>query len=238
MARRVSGYGLAKLKEWEGFVPYAYDDADTSHPKKRVKPGTPIRGTLTIGYGHTSAAGEPVVFPGMQITEAQAEDILRRDISACEREVENLVKVDLTDNQFAALVSFQLNTGGLGGSTLLEKINERKFEDVPAQFARWNKTTVNGKKVVSQGLVNRRAAEIGLWAKGEQVAPNTVPVQPSTPKTWSKENIGWGVTQAGGAAGVVAVLAEGSGPVQWAVAALMVIGAAVGLYYFMKRRMS
>ncbi|MCC2111943.1 MAG: hypothetical protein KDJ16_07910, partial [Hyphomicrobiales bacterium] len=37
-------------------------------------------GVWTIGYGHTSRAGAPRVSPGMKITEAQADEILSRDL--------------------------------------------------------------------------------------------------------------------------------------------------------------
>ena len=36
-------------------------------------------GVWTIGYGHTSAAGPPEVKPGLRITAAEAERLLRAD---------------------------------------------------------------------------------------------------------------------------------------------------------------
>lgn len=106
MARRANAETVALLKRWEGFVPYAYDDADGSNPKKRIMPGDSVKGTLTIGYGHTRT-----VKPGMEITEAQAHDLFLEDLRPCERAVEHHITVPLTDGQFGALVSFVYNLG-------------------------------------------------------------------------------------------------------------------------------
>ncbi len=81
-----------------------------------------VGGIWTIGYSHTSAAGAPTVTPTMVITEVKVEEILLSDLSMFEERVSRLVKVPLTDNQFAVLVSFDLNTGGLGKSTLLKNL--------------------------------------------------------------------------------------------------------------------
>ena len=35
--------------------------------------------------------------------------------------------------------------------------------EVPASIAKWNKTTIDGVRVESNGLKNRRAAEVALW---------------------------------------------------------------------------
>jgi lysozyme len=59
------------------------------------------------------------------------------------------------------LVSFDFNTGALHKSTLLKKPNTGDYDAVPKK---------------SKGLVNRRSAEAGLWAKAEFVASNTVAV--------------------------------------------------------------
>ena len=48
-------------------------------------------GIWTIGYGHTSAAGEPQVREGMLINNSQANEILRRDLRKFEEGVEKLM---------------------------------------------------------------------------------------------------------------------------------------------------
>jgi lysozyme len=119
----------------------------------------------TIGYGHTSAAGAPEVIDGLTITQARAEEILKVDILKYERAVEDLVKVELTQNQFDVLVDFAYNAGvgALKSSTLLKKVNAGKFDDVPAELMKWTK---GGGKVLP-GLVRRRQAAVVWWNADE-----------------------------------------------------------------------
>jgi len=99
---KTSRNGLAFIEKEEGVILYSYDD----YNDKRVSKGGVARGTLTIGVGHTSAAGDPKVIPGMVITKAQADKILAQDLNAVEKDISRLVKVPLNQNQFDALVSF------------------------------------------------------------------------------------------------------------------------------------
>lgn len=163
MARSINAAGLSHIKQWEGCKLVAYRD---------------VAGVLTIGYGHTSAAGIPKVREGMRINDVEAENILKADLRVFEARVERLVKVPLTDNQFAVLVSFDFNTGALHKSTLLKKLNAGDYDAVPAELMKW--VNAGGKKV--KGLVNRRAAEAGLWVKGEFVSSNTVEAEKVVPK--------------------------------------------------------
>jgi lysozyme len=119
----------------------------------------------TIGYGHTSAAGAPEVKDGMIITQERAEEILKIDLLKYERAVDDLVKVELTQNQFDVLVDFAYNAGvgSLKSSTLLKKVNARKFDDVPAELMKWTK---GGGKVLP-GLVRRRQAAVVWWNASE-----------------------------------------------------------------------
>jgi len=118
----------------------------------------------TIGYGHTSAAGAPMVNDGMTITQAQAEDILKRDIVKYEIAVMDLVKVKLTQNQFDVLTDFAYNAGvgNLKSSTMLKKINSGNLDMVPAELMKWTK---GGGKVLP-GLVRRRQAAGAWWTAG------------------------------------------------------------------------
>jgi lysozyme len=119
----------------------------------------------TIGYGHTSAAGEPTVVKGMKITRDEADAILRRDLGVFERGVNRRVKVGISQNQFDALVSFAFNVG-LGAferSTLLRKLNAGRYGDVPAELMKWTKG--GGREL--PGLVNRRRDEAGLWRSAD-----------------------------------------------------------------------
>jgi lysozyme len=126
-------------------------------------------GICTIGYGHTSAAGKPLVNDGMTITQEQAEEILKRDLERYETAVALLVKPDLTQNQFDVLVDFAYNAGvgNLKSSTMLKKINSGDLDAVPDELMKWTK---GGGKVLP-GLVRRRQAE-GAWWNAHQDHPH------------------------------------------------------------------
>lgn len=149
--------GFALLRQWEGCILNAYDDAN----ERPVNPGDPIHGTLTIGYGHTGSD----VFPGLAWTQAQADEALRHDIAAVAGQIAPMITTALSDNQFSAFVCFAFNIGlgAFAGSSALHLANQGDFSGVPARIALFNKTTINGRLVESAGLKNRRAAEVALW---------------------------------------------------------------------------
>lgn len=149
---KTSAVGRAFIEQWEGLFLHTYDD------------GT---GVLTIGYGHTTAAGHPHVIPGMTITREEADQILASDLSSVEIDVNRLVKVPLNQNQFDTLVSFHFNTGGLGRSSVLRAINSNHFSEVPSDLNMW----VKGGGHVMLGLVRRRKAEGELFMKGVSSGP-------------------------------------------------------------------
>jgi hypothetical protein len=101
-SKHINGEGFKLLTTFEGCELTAYDDGG---------------GVWTIGYGHT---GDDV-FPGLTISQTQAEELLRLDLEKFESFVEDAVEVQLNDNQFSALVCFCFNVGpgGFGDSTLL-----------------------------------------------------------------------------------------------------------------------
>lgn len=229
MTRQINQDGLALIKQWEAFIPNAYDDADPKH--RPVAKGQHIAGTLTIGYGHTGSD----VYPGQVIDIDEGNRLLIQDLIPAEEAVDRLVKVPLTDNQFAALVAFTMNAGvgALSTSTLLKKLNQGDTGSVPAELAKWNKTTIDGKKIVSGGLKNRRAAEAGLFVKGAYVTSSSVVVEKSTPPVFTMQNAAIATTiLTGGGSQVV----TGEGPFQYALAAIAVIGALVAAYYFIEKR--
>ena len=123
-------------------------------------------GILTIGYGHTSAAGAPAVTDGMTITQKQADDILSRDLVKYETAVQNMLQQPLTQHQIDVLVDFAYNAGvgALEKSTLLKKVNAAQFSDVPTELMKWTKGKIPGKGMqVLPGLLRRRQAESAWW---------------------------------------------------------------------------
>jgi lysozyme len=119
----------------------------------------------TIGFGHTGLVDGKPIHGNMVISEEKAIELLQQDMAVFENAVKDSVKVPLTQNQFDALVSFAFNVGAgaLRKSTLLRLLNQGKYEEVPAQFLRWNK---GGGKVLA-GLTRRRKAEGHLFVTGE-----------------------------------------------------------------------
>jgi len=162
MAGTVNKAALDLIVEFEGLRTSAYPD--------------PAHGwsVPTIGIGHTSAAGKPEVYMGMKITEAEAYEILERDLAEFADHVRRVVKVPLTDNQFGALTSFTFNLGmgNLNRSTLLKKLNAGDYEGAADEFKKWDRA--GGKKL--KGLARRRAAEAALFRSGATASP--IPSKP------------------------------------------------------------
>lgn len=141
MHKKINQKGLDLIKTFEGLKLSSYDDGV---------------GVWTIGYGHTRN-----IRPEMTISKEQAELYLQEDLERFEKAVSRLVKVQLTDNQFSALVAFVFNIGdgAFAYSTLLKLLNEARYHAAAQQFLRWDKA--QGK--VLPGLTRRRGAEMRLF---------------------------------------------------------------------------
>jgi len=146
---RLGSNGEALIKSYEKLRLVAYRDS---------------KGVLTIGWGHTGAAGELQVTPGLRITEEEADRQFAEDIRKFESIVSRCVKVQLSQNQFDALVSFEFNTGELVKSTLLKKLNAGRMREIPSEFMKW---THSGHEEL-RGLELRRRAEVRLWLKPDE----------------------------------------------------------------------
>lgn len=143
--RIISQEGLDLIKSFEGLRLKAYKDSV---------------GVLTLGYGHTNAAGPPLVKSGMRITKEQAERILEEDLSQYEKAVEASVHTALNNNEYAALVSlcYNIGPGNFKKSTLVKHLNDGD-RDVRGEFLKWARA---GGKVLP-GLTRRRQAEYLLF---------------------------------------------------------------------------
>ena len=143
---KISIEGIALIKKFEGCLLESYLCA---------------AGVPTIGYGSTKG-----IKLGMTITQEEAEEVLLKDVAIFEGFVLEASEMPLSQHQFDALVSWTYNLGpsNLNASTMLKVLNKGSYEDVPAQIKRWNKATVNGERVVLDGLVRRREAEALLFA--------------------------------------------------------------------------
>ena len=134
--------GINLIKHYEGFKP---------------KPYFCIAGCATIGFGHKILASENFTY----LTEAEAETLLAADLYTTEKAVIRLINTCLTDDQFAALVSFTFNLGGsaLQRSTLRQKVNYGLFQECSEEFLKW--CCVGGRKI--SGLIRRRTSEVKLF---------------------------------------------------------------------------
>lgn len=115
----------------------------------------------TIGWGNTRwADGEPVQ-DGDAITLEQANQLFDTEINEFAEGVAKLIKTEVSQNMFDALVCFAFNVGlgNLKNSTLLKMVNAGQFDQCREQFMRWNKA--GGKEL--PGLSRRRAAEADLF---------------------------------------------------------------------------
>lgn len=141
MTRAIPPEALAIIKHFEGCALKAYQCQ---------------AGKWTIGWGRTKN-----VIKGDVATQAQVDAWLIEDVRKAAAQIEQFIDVPLSDNQFAALVSFVYNVGAnsLDKSTLRRLLNEGHYDLVPQQLVRWNKA--GGQ--VSSGLVRRRDAEVRLW---------------------------------------------------------------------------
>jgi lysozyme len=151
-------------------------------------------GKLTIGYGHVIAAPKfdcailgvsadvlreivtdsqkfgrikPEHHALLHITEAQAEMLLRSDLRQTALFLASVTRAALNQNQFDALASFIFNVGqgNYAQSTLRKKLDAGDFAGAADEFPKWKYGTMDGKKVVLNGLVRRRAAERELFLR-------------------------------------------------------------------------
>jgi lysozyme len=145
MKKKTSETGKSLIKEFEGFRAKSY-----------ICPA----GVWTVGYGTTRINGNKVA-EGTQLTTDEADIFLEQDLKVFEDAVNKNVDVELTQNQFDALVAFVYNVGigNFQSSTLLKKLNGGDYESASEQFLRWDKA--GGKKLA--GLTRRRKAEQKLF---------------------------------------------------------------------------
>ena len=101
---KTSQKGIDLIKKYEGLSLTAYQC-----PSK----------VWTIGYGHTKG-----VFPGMTITEKQAEEFLKQDLIIYENGVMKSCGFMPNQNEFDAMVSFAYNCG----NGALSEINHSREE--------------------------------------------------------------------------------------------------------------
>ena len=139
--------GLTLIKEFEGCKLTSYKCP---------------AGVWTIGIGSTRYSDGSPVKQGQTLASIEAAMLLLSKTLAPYEHAVNAIKVELTQNEFDALVSltYNIGAGNLAKSTLVKmlKADDSKAE-IAKQFLRWNKA--NGKPLA--GLTRRRNAEAELF---------------------------------------------------------------------------
>jgi len=169
---QLSNQGIDFIVSLEGSVPTMYNDN---------------AGNCTIGVGHLIHRGK-CIYPLVSTTnvasltteemeylaqetsftnglsDGEIRYLLIADATPCAQVVSDRVTVQLTQNQFDALVSFCFNVGGdhFANSTLIKRLNLGSYDQVTIELQKWVKS--NG--VVNPGLANRRRKEADLFDHG------------------------------------------------------------------------
>ncbi|WP_086930555.1 lysozyme [Agarilytica rhodophyticola] len=141
--RKTNQAGIDLIKKYEGFSNTVYI-CPANYP--------------TIGYGHLIRDHDDF---SKGVTEEEADQLLKKDLTTTERAVTRLINVPLTAGQFDALVSstFNLGAGTLQRSTLRRKLNRSDYDSVPYELKKW---VWAGRKKL-KGLANRRSEEASLY---------------------------------------------------------------------------
>ncbi|MGX7004124.1 lysozyme [Caballeronia sp. KNU42] len=173
---KYSEQGMALTQDAETLYLFAYPDPASPLATELQRRGLwqstlrgqPIPASLltlsgapwTGGWGHTG----PEMRYGMTFSREQAVAWLRQDVASAEATVKRLVRVELNQEEYDALVDlvFNIGSGAFDSSTMLRKLNAGDTEGAIAEFARWNKAG----GVVLAGLAKRREADRVLFLLG------------------------------------------------------------------------
>jgi len=130
-------------------------------------------GRWTLGFGHVATARE-----GLSVSRAEADDLLRWDLRPVEDMVRQSALTPLNQNQFDALVSFAFNIGvsNFASCDVLRYLNQGQPIAAALAMHAWRRARVNGRVLVIDALVRRRAAEAALFL--EPLGPR--PAAPSS----------------------------------------------------------
>jgi len=128
-------------------------------------------GIVTIGYGHalinpitkkwlTDINDVEKYYPQfLDMSIEDADDLLKSDVEKFEKQVNNSLKVTVSQNQFDALVSHTFNTGG--SETLFALINNNNAKNQIEAW--WTTHYITSKGVTLNGLIRRRKSEYELY---------------------------------------------------------------------------
>jgi GH24 family phage-related lysozyme (muramidase) len=162
--------GLDLTESFEGFRSTKYLD---SVGNQRIGFGHQLS-ALELSSGYIQVGTESIPFAN-GISEEQGRRILQQDMGLAYKIVNDLIKVPLTPGQRYALADlvFSIGAANFARSSLVTRLNQGKYEEIPSEFERWS---VFGGKTLA-GLQRRRQAEADLW-KRPPVAEQGAPAKP------------------------------------------------------------
>ena len=143
MSHTISPKGIDLIKKFESCRLNAYQN-----PGDRP----------TIGWGSTSYENGKPVKLGEKISKERADSLFLFTLTFYVKDVNDLVKSTINQNQFDALVSFTYNLGksNLSSSTLLKKVNLNPNDPtIKLEFAKW----ISKGTIFENGLRKRRLLE-------------------------------------------------------------------------------
>jgi lysozyme len=158
---QVSPAAIELIKRFEGF---------------REKAAQLPDGRWTLGYGHTLTARA-----GAYVSERDAEALLMYDLIGVAHAVNQSIYTPLTQNQFDALAAFAFNIGAdnFRRSGVVRLINEGQLLKAACAMELWRRADFEGKRIVVDALVRRRAAEKALFlTPPEGFIPAPTPLLP------------------------------------------------------------
>ena len=117
----------------------------------------------TVGYGHTASAKE-----GVTLKPEDAELLLIYDVMRAEQTIDANVGAEMAAPMRDALVSFALSVGlrAFKVSDVARLARAGRHRDAAAAIETWVRADQDGRLVVSDRLVTRRAAEKALYLSG------------------------------------------------------------------------
>lgn len=156
---KISDNGIAFIKQWEHFAPNEYFCE---------------AGKRTIGYGHVILYDDQNKVDvwdgrkdkGIGISENYANILLMKDLEPIQSGLCYKVKSPLGQNQYDALCSLIYNIGlsAFFHSKGFKFLNAANYDLAATEFFDRKRGFVQIQGKISNGLVNRRAAEKQLWS--------------------------------------------------------------------------
>ncbi len=171
MNKTTSRNGIIFLACREALVTVAYQDG--AH--------------CSIGFG----SNDPSLRPGDPISVRDAFARLKRDIAARETILNRALKVEVSQQQFDALLDFYYQNGNKpdgrgrpGFAHMMGLVNAGKFEDAAAYFPECDRNSAGEQ---SAGLHKRRVLEQAIFLRGDYGDLSIIPFWRGNPRTTARE---------------------------------------------------